>query len=455
MLSNYLEKMLELYKHTDAVLITDRNGFIEYSTMISSDIKNFKNAEVTGKHILEIYTSLTEETSTIMRVLRDGKPIIDEKQKVINDRGEIIYLINSTFPIEVNNEIIGAIEASVYADGNFENSNLHTIEIKANKNDKKLYTLNDIITNDHKVIDIKNKIRRIAVNNSSVLLIGETGTGKELFAQSIHSHSYRRDAPFISQNCAAIPNTLLESLLFGTVKGSYTGAENRKGLFEIANKGTLFLDEINSMDIAMQSKILKVLEEKQIRRIGQTDTIPIDVRIISAMNEEPLKAIEANKLREDLYFRIGVVQINIPPLRERAEDLIVLTEHFIKKYNHEMKRNINDISDLVKSLFNNYSWPGNVRELKNVIESSFNMAQSNIITMQDIPETMLHNRTKECDVYSMIGNLPISEIVDNYEKRIIIMAINESKNLVEAAKKLKISRQSLQYKLNKYDITNY
>ena len=168
MLSNYLEKMLELYKHTDAVLITDRNGFIEYSTMISSDIKNFKNAEVTGKHILEIYTSLTEETSTIMRVLRDGKPIIDEKQKVINDRGEIIYLINSTFPIEVNNEIIGAIEASVYADGNFENSNLHTIEIKANKNDKKLYTLNDIITNDHKVIDIKNKIRRIAVNNSSV-----------------------------------------------------------------------------------------------------------------------------------------------------------------------------------------------------------------------------------------------------------------------------------------------
>ena len=161
-------KMLELYKHTDAVLITDRNGFIEYSTMISSDIKNFKNAEVTGKHILEIYTSLTEETSTIMRVLRDGKPIIDEKQKVINDRGEIIYLINSTFPIEVNNEIIGAIEASVYADGNFENSNLHTIEIKANKNDKKLYTLNDIITNDHKVLDIKNKIRRIAVNNSSV-----------------------------------------------------------------------------------------------------------------------------------------------------------------------------------------------------------------------------------------------------------------------------------------------
>lgn len=453
MLSNYLERILEFYKKTDAVLITDRNGFVEYSTMISPDIKNFKNAEVTGKHILEIYTSLTEETSSVMRVLKDGQPIIDEKQKVINFKGETIYLINSTFPIEVNNEIIGAIEASVYVNESFENDNKQSIGAGV-KNEKKLYTLSDIITENSKVIDIKNKIRRIAVNNSPVLLIGETGTGKELFAQSIHSHSERASAPFVSQNCAAIPNTLLESLLFGTVKGSYTGAENRKGLFEIANHGTLFLDEINSMDIAMQSKILKVLEEKQIRRIGQADTIPIDVRIISAMNEEPHKAIEANKIREDLFFRIGVVQINIPPLRERPEDIMVLSEYFIQKYNYEMRRNISGISDLVKNLFNNYSWPGNVRELKNIIECSFNIAQSNTITMQDIPEFMQNNRLKENGQNSIIGSLPLPDLIDNYEKKIILMAINESKNLVEAAKKLKISRQSLQYKINKHNILN-
>lgn len=451
MLSKYLEQILGLYEKTDAVLITDRNGFVEYSTMISSDINNFKNAGVTGKHILEIYPNITEETSSVMRVLKYGKPIINEKQKVINYKGETIYLINSTFPIKVNGEIIGAIEASVFLDGVYKNDSVQSRDINI-KNQKDLYTLDDIITTNDKFLNIKSKARRISVTNSPVLIVGETGTGKELFAQSIHSHSKRSDGPFVSQNCAAIPNPLLESILFGTVKGSYTDAENRKGLFEIANHGTIFLDEINSMDIAMQSKILKVLEEKKIRRVGGSKDIHIDVRVVSAMNEDPIKAIEANKIREDLFYRIGVVQMNLPPLRERKEDIMILSDYFIKKYNYEMRRNIFGLSDLVKNLFHSYDWPGNVRELKNIIEGAFNVAQASVITMQDIPEFMFNRRAKENNFYSITNNLSLPERMANYEKKMIVMAMNESRNLIETAKKLKISRQSLQYKLNKYDL---
>lgn len=451
MLNNYLENILGLYEKTDAVLITDRNGFIEYSTMFAGDVKNLKNLEVTGKHILDVYLNITEETSSIMRVLRDGQPIIDEKQKVINYKGETIYLLNSTFPIKANNEIIGVIEAAVYLD-EASKDNIIKPRNTNQTNGKKLYNLDDIITENAKLIDIKRKVRRIAVNNSSVLILGETGTGKELIAQSIHSHSNKSNGPFVSQNCAAIPNTLLESILFGTTKGSYTNAEDRKGLFEIANHGTIFLDEINSMDIMMQAKILKILEEKKIRKIGGSELIPIDVRIISAMNEDPIKAIESNKIREDLYYRIGVVQISIPPLRERREDISLLSDYFIKKYNYEMRRNITGMSDLVKNFFYDYSWPGNVRELKNIIEGSFNIAQSNLITMQDIPEFMLSKRKQENNFNNIEINCSLSEKIENYEKNIIIKTINESKNLVEAARKMKISRQSLQYKMNKYDL---
>ncbi|SHJ82668.1 arginine utilization regulatory protein [Dethiosulfatibacter aminovorans DSM 17477] len=449
MLSNYLEKMLRLYERTDAILITDSNGYIEYSSMVSSDINNFKNAEVTGKHILEVYTSLTEDTSSIMRVLKTGQPIIDEKQIVKNCKGETLYLINSTFPIVVNKKVIGAIEASVYLD-ELSEEEINHINDKSIKN---LYTLDDIITSNESLLEIKNRIRKIATNNSPVLIVGETGTGKELVAQSIHSHSKRSDGPFVSQNCAAIPDTLLESILFGTAKGSYTGAEEKKGMFEVASEGTLFLDEINSMSMGMQSKILKVLEDKKVRRVGDSKEIKVDVRVVSAMNKDPVSAIEKNIIRSDLFYRLSVVQIKLPPLRDRKEDIAILVDSFINKYNREMQRNITGISDLVKGLFDNYAWPGNVRELRNIVESAFNIAKSNTITMQDVPEYLFNSRVNKNKTDTInIGDHSLPDMIENYEKKILLTAISESKNMVDAAKKLKISRQSLQYKLNKYDI---
>ena len=304
--------------------------------------------------------------------------------------------------------------------------------------------------------ELKERIRHVARNNSTVLIMGETGTGKELVAQSLHTCSDRADKPFISQNCAAIPANLLEGIFFGTEKGSYTGAETRKGLFELADGGTLFLDEINSMELSMQAKLLKVLEEKKARRLGGYREIPFNVRIICAMNEDPAEVMRAGRLREDLYYRIGVVKLRIPPLRERRGDIMVLAEHFIEKYNQEMGMHIHGISELTKNAFLNYEWRGNIRELKNTIESAFNTAQNGIITMKDIPE--LVQVSTENDMFKTPNTISVptagslKEMMDEYEKQIIFETLKRSKTMAEAAGKLKISRQNLRYKMKCYQL---
>lgn len=347
----------------------------------------------------------------------------------------------------MNGEIIGAIEASVYGDKTLL-ERMPDRSLQRKRPRKRLYTLDDIITKSPKMLDIKEKIRRVAVNPSSVLVVGETGTGKELVAQSIHSHSNRSDGPFLSQNCAAIPSTLLESILFGTTRGSYTQAEDRPGLFELANHGTLFLDELNSMDIALQSKILKALEDKEIRRLGAAASTPVDVRVISAVNEDPFTCIAEGRLREDLYYRLGVVQLRLPPLRERPEDIPLLTEHFIRRLNQKMHHQIIGVSTMVMDLFAHYGWPGNIRELQNVMESCFNTAESETVTIRDLPEFLFRRRLEKQPRFDSGRTLP--QQMADFEKQLIGQAISETRNLMDAARLLGISRQSLQYKLQKY-----
>lgn len=280
-----------------------------------------------NKHVLDVFPSLDAQSSTLLTVLRTGEPILNYFQEYDNCIGVRINAINTTMPLtDANGQLIGAIDVSVYITNEHDR-----LSIVMNKpaNPANLFTASDIITKDEHMIQLKDNLLKIASTNSSVLIYGETGTGKELFAQSIHSASKRKDGPFIVQNCSAIPNTLLESIFFGTVKGSYTGAESRKGLFELADSGTLFLDEINSMDINMQSKILRVLEEKKVRRIGCEKDVAFDVRIISAVNEKPEVVLNQGKVRTDLYYRLSPVQITIPPLRERKSDIPFLTDYFI------------------------------------------------------------------------------------------------------------------------------
>jgi len=453
MLRDYAEQILKLYNYIDGLVITNKKGEVVYFNSFRPNINTLTKEETVGKHIFELYPTLNKKTSSIMRVINNKKPIYNEIQSIKNVKGQTLKKINTTLPIHIEDKFEGVLELSNYVDGDIENKKI-ILTLDENESDVKddaLYSLKDIITADPLMHDIKDKVRRISKTNSSVLIYGATGTGKELFAQSIHSHSKRANKPFISQNCASIPTTLLESILFGTTKGSYTGALDKKGLFEIADGGTLFLDEINSMEVGIQAKLLKAIEEKKIRKVGGHSYDKIDVRIITAINEKPDILINNNKLRNDLYYRLSVVQLNLPLLKNRNNDVNLLTSHFIKKYNNIMNKNILNVDHKVKNIFKRYKWPGNVRELENVIEGAFNITRGKYITRQDLPsylleETLSYNESKIFEKYSL------NELMNRYERKLILKAINSTNNKVEAAKKLKISKQSLNYKLKKYKI---
>ena len=243
MLRKYVEQILSLYNYIDGLMITDEKGKIEYYMTYRPDLVSLREKDVIGKYLLDIYPNLTEDTSSIMRVLKTGKPIFNEEQELRSYKGEILHVVNTTMPIMEEGRIVGAIDVSRYMDPAYGRQYI-SLSLKESQEPKSLYSVDDIIGNSDSMAVLKEKIPMIASTDSSVLIYGETGTGKELVAQSIHTASRRKDKRFISQNCAAIPSNLLEGILFGTVKGSYTGAENKPGLFEIANGGTLFLDEI-------------------------------------------------------------------------------------------------------------------------------------------------------------------------------------------------------------------
>lgn len=455
MIAKWFNYMSRLHDGVDAILITNRDGTVEYSAMFSEREKRLMDEGIIGKNILEVYPQLTKETSSHFRVMRTGKPILNEKQILTDFRGVRRILVNSTFPLEYEGKIIGTMETSVAYS---KESQLDGKNHWMSKPHKGLYVLDDIITQDADMQALKETALRVAPNDSPVLIWGETGTGKELFAQALHSHSKRSSGPFISQNCAAIPFSLLESTLFGTAKGSYTGAENKKGLLQLADGGTLFLDEVNSMDLALQAKILRAIEEKKFRPVGGEKDIRTDVRIVSAMNVDPISAVREGLLRKDLFYRLGVVQLPLPPLRKRINDIQLLTKFFLQIFNQKLDRNITDVSDLVKNLFSEYEWPGNVRELRNTIESAFNLCTGNTIQLNDIPSYIVYDQNEslpqpaKIDELDQVEELGLQEAVRQYEKRMICRALESSRTVTDAAAKLKLTRQALQYKITKYHL---
>ena len=458
MLRRYVEQLLNIYNFIDGIVVTDKDGYIEYYKTYRPDINNLKEKDILGKHITYAYPTITEETSSIMQVLRTGEALSNQSQKLLTYKGQSINAINTTLPIKKNGVTIGAVEVSRYVDPAYERQDI-ALSIKDKNASQDLYVLDDIITTSPDMEMIKARISRISQTTSSVLIYGATGTGKELVAQSIHTAGDRRNKPFISQNCAAIPSTLLESILFGTTKGSYTGAEDKPGLFEMANGGTLFLDEINSMEIGIQSKLLKAIEEKKVSRIGSYKPIETDVKIITAVNENPIECIRNNKIREDLFYRLSVVQIFIPSLSERREDISLLTDYFISQFNKDMNREIMGVDEDVESLFYQYNWPGNVRELRNVIEGAFNITSSKFISKKDLPmyvsninfnDDITISKPEDFSKYVVKGNL--KNTIDEIEKNIIVNEMNSGCSFTEAAKNLGISRQSLHNKIKKHGI---
>ena len=439
-----IDKYKSIYDKVDALIIVNEENMILYSAMINDDRTYISTKDVIGQNLYEMYPNLTEENSTHARVMKTGKPVINENQLIVERSGKAYVINTSTFPIEDNGRRIGTFDLS---------SSLTPKSKNDEKEDRnKLYVLDSIVTENEAMLSIKSKILKVSRNDSPVMVIGESGTGKELIVEAIHSMGSRREKPFISVNCAAIPDALMESTLFGTVKGSFTGAENRKGLFEIADGGTLFLDEINSMNIDLQAKLLKAVEEQKYMKLGGERYVDVDVRVISAVNVDPEEAIKNNSLRSDLFFRLGVVQFFVPPLRERKEDLKPLTEHFISYYNSKMNRQVIGVDEDVRRVFENYPWPGNVRELRNVMESAFNMAEGEYIALSDIPETLaVFSFTRGNAAFPEAGK-SLTSMMNEYEKEIIQQTLRNSASLSQASSMLKMTRQTVKYKIEKYGI---
>ncbi len=305
------------------------------------------------------------------------------------------------------------------------------------------------------MMDICKDTAKIALSQASVLISGESGTGKELIARAIHYNSRRAKGPFIKVNCAALPESLLESELFGHEKGAFTGAQTlRQGLFERANEGTLLLDEIGEMPLVLQAKLLRILQEREFERIGGHQTIKVDIRIIAATNRDLQAMVKEGTFREDLFYRLNVIHLILPPLRDRREDISLLANHFLQKFSSENQRDIIDIDPMAMSLLTAWSWPGNIRELSNVIERAVVMNSGPIIFSEDLPPQI---RQPVCNAgeakTTPVGERNLKEEIKRVEKRIIMEVLEQQEgNRTRTALMLGISRRALMYKLREYGI---
>ena len=459
-------------KYVDAIMIVDNKGRIVYSVRFNprfdKDGCEDELESIINRKFLEVYPTIKPEESSVITCLKYGLPIYREHQKFYDEKGRVYNTQNLTLPIIRSGKILGTIELSkditrIKEDTPLiEKESVSVINTPFRSDEFSVkYEFKDIITRNEEMKENIEKAKLIADSSSSVLVYGETGTGKELYVQSIHNYSSRCNRPFIAQNCAALPESLFESILFGSVKGAFTGAADKPGLFEQAHGGTLFLDEINSMPISLQAKLLRVLQDGVIRRIGDSKDRKVDVRIIAAMNVEPLKAIEIGQLREDLFYRLNVVNIRLVPLRDRKEDIPLYVEHFINKYNKELNKNVKGISKEVEELFILYNWPGNVRELQHIIEASVNIIDEGNVKLENLPiylsekiKTEDNESPEEHFYFSLLkGCESLDNVVNSIEKKMIIDALEKSKgNISKAAEVLKITRQRLYYKMDKHNI---
>jgi len=326
-----------------------------------------------------------------------------------------------------------------------ENRLLKKEVIRLRKEVESRYDFHQLIGKSPSMQKIYDLIERISDSSSNVLITGESGTGKELVAKAIHYNGVWKEGPFVAINCAAIPETLLESELFGYKKGAFTDAKSdKKGLIFEANEGTLFLDEITEMPLTLQAKLLRVIEDREVRPLGDTNSYPIDVRIISSSNRDIKSTIQEGRFREDLYYRLNVIDIQLPPLRERKEDIPLLIQHFITKFSNEFKKNISGVSKDALKLLLNYSWPGNVRELENVIQRAMTLSQHEVILPDDLPASIIQKTDEKLFEKAMEENFTLDQLEKEYIKRVLI---ETGGNKSKAAEILGLDRKTLYRKL--------
>ncbi len=452
-----IEELIKLID--DGIYVVDADGTGIFYNKSMAAMEQISVEDVIGKPFHTAFPGVKLNESTMYQALKKNVATRNKQQSYKNLYGKDITTINSTVPVIDNGETIAAVEVATDIT-NIRSMSDTILELRENRNHQEQekpiirhYEFKDIIGRNPEFLAVMERARRASSNVASVFIYGETGTGKELVAQSIHYASKRSGKPFLAQNCAALPETLLESILFGTAKGGFTGAVDRAGLFEQAMGGTLLLDEINSMPYELQSKLLRVLQEDYIRRVGGTKDIPIDVRIMATVNEPPEKLIEEGKLRKDLYYRLNVVNIEIPPLRNRKDDIPILTEKLLEKHNKRFEKEIWMVSEGVMERLMEYDYPGNVRELENIIMQAVAMADTEHVLTEKLLQMPMQKKAIGEDALKWNRQGPLDEYLANLEKEIIREAmINEGGNISRAASELKIKRQTLQHKLKKYGI---
>jgi arginine utilization regulatory protein len=467
--SMLLEFLEQTIKHVEeGIQIYDRNGYFLHANPASEELEHFNIDDFKGKHLLDLY-ELKEEFSTVLTILRTQKPVKNRCDRFKVASGKTITTINTGYPLIIDGNVYGAVvfesDLAVLKQIMRRSFNLEAyVEGQQPLHKETMYTFDDIIHQSAVMQELIHFAKKVSLTDSSIIISGATGTGKELIAQGIHTFSTRRYKPFIDVNCSAIPGNLFESMFFGTEKGAFTGSVAKQGFFEMANGGTLFLDEVNSISTEMQIKLLRVLQEKRFQRIGGSQYIQCDVRIISAANEDLDELIQQQKIRKDFYYRISTIKIDVPTLQERKSDIPVLTQYFMDKLCKQYNRQMISISQNVIDIFMEFDWPGNVRELQHVIEHGFNHASEDAIQLQldNLPnylqsfKSVMHRSFEEnmIGLPSRAGKGVFDLQMEQTEKEIIHQVlIQNKKNITRSAKALGMSRQNLQYRMKKLGIS--
>jgi len=433
----------------EGIEIVDATGIVRYVNPAFEIILGIEASGRVGKSIFELVPE-----GTLARVLKTGRSLVGERLHVPDANIDIIV---NTSPIVVNGIMVGAVAvfqgfsdvSKLITQLNDSRKLVEDLSRKLSSAASAKYSFDDIIGQSRALKRTIDKANRFAQTEATVLLVGETGTGKELFAHAIHQTSPRNKRPFVKLNCAAIPENLLESELFGYEKGAFTGASQRKlGMFELAINGTIFLDEIGELELQLQSKLLRVLEEGEMYRVGGTKPVVVNVRVIAATNRSLYKLVQEGKFREDLYYRLNVITLEIPPLRQRIEDIPLLSRFFIRMFNRKHGKLLNNITLAAQQLLLDYSWPGNIRELKNLFQQVVIMADGPDITANDLEPLLKIEKPA----------VPASQVVplQEMERRMLVLALEQFGYSLEgkkkAAKALNISLRTLYNKIQKYSI---
>jgi len=437
---NFLSIMLkkEGYQITTALSAKEALKKLDKDTydVVISDLK------MEGMNGLELMDEINKKEAASFVIIMTAFATIESAIEALK-KGAFDYI---TKPFKVD-EIKLAVTRAL------EQRKIRTENVYLKKQLQKKEAFGEIIGKSENITEVLSQVRKIADSESTVLLTGESGTGKELIARAIHQHSYRSEKPFVTVNCGALPEELLESELFGHVKGSFTGAiKDKDGLFKVANEGTFFLDEVGEMSPRIQVKLLRVLQEKEIVPIGGTSPLKVDVRLVAATNADLENEVSVGHFRKDLFYRLNVIPIHIPPLRERQEDIVLLIDYFLKKYSAKSDGQVKKISAEAKKILCNYNWPGNVRELENVLERALTLQKGNTITEKDLPEAIIKGQGRVLAKARELENPTLETI----EKAYIFWILRESSwQKQRAAEILGIDPSTLYRKIEKYGLKDH